>query len=120
MRINMVLILMLILLVPVAATAGEQAVKVESIRVVKTSPIDEKAVIKVHGKLQVVKVGDQLSAVSPQLKVIEIAKDRVVLEETGENGPEMVIIRIAEGKQKVERMRKAADRQPMLYAPNVK
>lgn len=112
---KVVVLAVLTLLIPLATLAGEQAV--ETIRVVKTSPMDEKAVIKVHGKLQVIKVGDELSAIIGQvneIKVTEISKDMVVLEETGESGPETVIIRLEDGKQKVERMRKTADRQQPL------
>lgn len=118
MRKIMALASLLTLLAPVAAMAGEQAVTVESIQVIKTSAMDEKAVINVHGKLQVIKVGDQLSADSSQpygLKVIEIAKDRVVLEESGDSGPETVIIRLEDGKQRVERMRKGGERQPTIH-----
>ena len=54
-----------------------------------------------------------------ELKVVEIAKGRVVLEEETENGIETVIIRLDKGKQTVERIKRTPDEQPVFYAPQL-
>ncbi len=100
----------------------------EEIRVLKISPQDERAVIKTsERKLQIIKVGDILRvAGSPVkkygaggLRVIEITTGRIVFEEMTDMGVETVIIRLENGKQRVERIRKAREEQPLLYAPKL-
>jgi len=73
------------------------------IQVLKISPQDERVVVKTaDGKTQVIKPGDALASGT----VIEIAEGRVVLEERQGNDKETVIIRLKDGKQTVERIRK--------------
>jgi len=110
----------------------------DSIQILKISPRDERAVIKTSDReLKIIKVGDvlqvqstefkvqspeiemksELSPKTTELKVIEIAKVRVVLEENTEKGIETVIIRFEDGKQRIERIKKTPDKQPLLYKP---
>jgi hypothetical protein len=76
---------------------------------------DEKAMIKLpDGRMHILKVGD---SIGKKGRVIEIVEGRIVIEERTEKGPETVIIRFENGKQRIERIRKAGDKQPILYAP---
>ena|GEM_PF-2507775 len=65
-----------------------------------------------------------------ELRVVEIAAGRVVFEEMTDAGPETVVIRLEEKdsskfgvqsskvkKQRIERIRKMPDKQPLLYMP---
>ena len=61
-----------------------------------------------------IKVGDSIGETG---KVIEITEGRVVIEEKTEKGPETVIIRVEDGKQRVERIRKSKEEAPPLYSP---
>jgi hypothetical protein len=45
--------------------------------------------------------------------VVEIAKDRIVIEEEKDKKSEKVIIRLENGKQRIERITKATDMQSM-------
>jgi hypothetical protein len=129
------------LLIP-AITNGKDTLKQPSnntIQVLKISGQDQRAIIKTaDGKMKIIKPGDvidkQESVASRQesagsgksavgksqtveLKVIEIAEGRVVLEEKKGDAIEKIIIRLVDGKQKVERMKKTSDSTPLLYAP---
>jgi hypothetical protein len=64
--------------------------------------------------MHILKVGD---SIGKNGKVTEIVEDRIVIEEKTERGVETVIIRFADGKQRIERIRKVGDKQPVLYAP---
>jgi hypothetical protein len=64
--------------------------------------------------MHILKVGDSIGKSG---KVIEIVEGRIVIEERTEKGPETVIIRFESGKQRIERIRKTGDKQPVLYAP---
>ncbi len=87
----------------------------DSIHVLKISPQDERAVIKTTDReLKIIKVGD---SIGQNGKVVEIAKGRVVIEVKTADGIEKVVIRLEDGKQKIERIRKTPDKQPLLYAP---
>ena len=100
-----------VILLRAPASAGG----VDDIRVLKISGQDERAVVKLpNGKMKVIKTGDSLGE---QGVVIEVAKDRIVVEEKKGKLTETVIIRLENGKQRVERLRKSAERQPELYAP---
>ena len=88
------------------------AQSLDEIKVVKISPTDERAVIKTHGNdLQVIKVGDSLAEHG---RVVEITKGRIVLEIDGDRGGERVIIRLDNGKQRIERILKAGDEKPVF------
>ncbi|KAF0220891.1 MAG: hypothetical protein FD174_888 [Geobacteraceae bacterium] len=92
-----------------------QAASLDKIQFIKIAPQDAKAVIKgADGKLHVIKQGDVIEEV---LTVKEIAQGRIVLEEKTEKGPETVIVRMLNGKAKIERLRKQPDSRPALVAP---
>lgn len=81
-----------------------QSVSIEDIKVLKISPQDKRAVVMTpDGKMNIIKPGD---AIGESGKVIEITKGRVVIEEYTERGVEKVIIRIENGDQKIERIKK--------------
>lgn len=85
------------------------------VQFIKISPQDSKAVIKeAVGKLRVVKPGD---AIGETATITEIAPGRVVLEEKTDKGPETVVIRIENGKSRVERLRQQTETRPMVTAP---
>lgn len=91
---------------------------VDDVHVLKITAQDQRAVIKMPGgKVQVIKEGDVLRVTGGELQVVEIADGRVIFEEQTERGTERVIIRLGEGKQKVERMKKQGEKLPLLYAP---
>lgn len=91
------------------------AAGLEKIQFLKIAPQEQKAVVKTPaGKLQVVGVGQELV---PNIKIIEIAEGRVVLEEAGEQGPETIIIRLDGKYPRIERLRRQGERPPAMVAP---
>lgn len=89
------------------------ASSIDSIQLLKISPQDQRAIIKTSGgKMQIIKPGDM---VGNDRKVVEITAGRVVFEEKTGSDTETVIIRLEDGKQRVERIKKAAEKQPQLY-----
>lgn len=114
MRI-LILILIAVIFIPLVASADEalKAVSVDDIKVIKISGNDEKAVIKTADRaLQIINVGDQIGENG---KVVEIAEGRVVIEELTDKGKETIIIRLENGKQKVERITTVGDEGEQLY-----
>jgi len=132
----------------------------ENIQLLKISPQDQRAVVKMDGKMRVIKVGEVLRLTRSELpskrdsrvtgdedknkvagyelregkpvadyelRVVEIVKDRVVLEEKKGEETTRVIIRVTSDelrdagstKQKVERIKKAAEKTPEMYIPAV-
>ena len=119
MKIKIVIIIIIItaILYSFVSFAGEPAKKdaSDTFRVLKISVQDARAVIRTpEGKTMVIKPGDDLGSAG---KVIEIAADRVVLEEKNGAETETVIIRLKDGKQSVERLKKTDQKRPVLYAP---
>lgn len=91
------------------------AESIDSLKILKIATEEQMASVKgADGKLRLLRVGD---TVGEKIKVIEIAKNRVVMEDMTDKGPERVILRLEGGKQRVERIRKAADKQPVLMTP---
>jgi hypothetical protein len=83
--------------------------------VLKIAAQAERAVIKTpDGKAQIIKPGDSLGENG---KVIEIAADRIVVEEKMGSDMEKVIIRLINGKQVVERIKKTGEQAPAMLAP---
>ena len=110
-------VLILAILTPIAGISQgqEKTYVIEAIQIVRISSEDERATVRTpDGKIQVIKVGD---SIGERGKVIEIVEGRIVIEERTDKGPETVIIRFENGKQRIERIRKAGGRQPILYAP---
>jgi hypothetical protein len=84
---------------------------VEDLLVLKISAQDQRAIIKTSdGNIRIIKPGDFLLTSS---KFTEIAADRVIIEEKKEKETETVIIRFVDGKQKIERIKKAAEHSPV-------
>jgi len=98
------------------ATAGiALAGGLTNVQFIKIAPQDQKAIMKTpDGKLLVIKPGD---AIGESAKVIEIAQGRIVLEDKTDKGVETVIVRLENGKQRIERVRKQGESQPVLAAP---
>jgi hypothetical protein len=110
---------------PLIISTSVAAGVIDTIQVLKISPQDERAVIKTHdGNMQVVKVGDVLSDLQSagqknnEARVVEITTGRVVIEGMTQTGKETVIIRLEDGKQRMERIRKEPDSRPVLFKPN--
>ncbi|MGA1875148.1 MAG: hypothetical protein ACMUIA_06050 [bacterium] len=94
--------------VPVEGASPESATA--DIQVIKISGRDECAVIKDSGReLRIIKVGD---TIGENGKVVEIAEGMVVIEEMTELGTEVLIIRMEDGRQRVERVRRSGKTQP--------
>ena len=114
MRFSISILAILIL----ALSVGEikaQEITVESIHILRIIEQDEQAMIKLpDGRMHILKVGN---SIGKNGKVIEIVEGRIVIEERTDKGSETVIIRFENGKQRIERIRKAGDKQPILYAP---
>jgi len=92
-----------------------QAISIEDIKVLKISPQDQKAIIKISsGDMVIIKAGDDIAG---NIKVIDISEGRIVVEEMTERGAEKVIIKINDGEQKIMRIRKFEDKKPFLYVP---
>ncbi len=95
--------------------AAVSAAPFDKIQFIKISPQDSKAVIKAaDGKLQVVKPGD---VIADNTTIKEIVPGRIVLEEKTGHGMETIIVRMDNGKTRIERLRKQPDKGPMLLAP---
>ena len=88
---------------------------IDSLKILKIAPEEQMVTVRSEdGKLRVVKTGE---SIGENLRIVEIAKGRVVLEERTDKGMEKVIVRLEGGKQRVERIRKTAEKQPVLIAP---
>jgi hypothetical protein len=110
MRFSISILAMFILAVSVGEIRAQE-ITVESIHILRIIEQDEKAMIKLpDGRMHILKVGD---SIGKKGKVIEIVEGRIVIEERTEKGPETVVIGFENGKQKIERIRKAGDKQPV-------
>lgn len=91
------------------------AAPLDKIQFIKISPQDSKAVIRgIGGKMQVIKPGD---TVVENVTVKEIAPGRIILEEKTVNGLETLIIRMNNGKSRIERMHKQPEINQQMVAP---
>lgn len=120
MKTQIVILISAMLILPAIVTGKEQAkpVSIDTIQILKISPQDQRAVIKqTDGTMRIVKVGD---AVGANGKIIEISAGRVVIDEISNNETERIIIRLENDKQRVERLKRTADKQPPLYSPNAR
>jgi hypothetical protein len=114
---RMIIIVFSALLLTVVATGKDASnqLSVDAIQVLKIAAQDERAVITTpDGEILIIKPGDSLGANG---KVTEISTDRVVVEEKNGNETEKIIIRLVNGNQKVERIKKNGERAPTMYAP---
>jgi hypothetical protein len=115
-KIKFFFLALMVLISLVASVKGQtQEITLESIQILRIIEEDGKAIIKLaDGRMHILKVGD---SIGKNGKVIEIVEGRIVIDERMEKGPETVIIRLENGKQRIERIRKAGDKQPVLYSP---
>jgi hypothetical protein len=87
----------------------------DDIKVLKISQKDQRAVIKIgHNNLRVVGLGDSIRKNS---RIIEISQGRIVMEEITDMGKEIIIIRLENGKQRVERIKKAEEESKPFLVP---
>ena len=101
--------------IPGLPIAYSQEVARESFQVLKVSASDQRAVVKLpDGTLRIIKMGD---SVGGKGKVTDITHGRVVIEDMTEGGIETIIIRLQDGKQNIERIRRTMEKQPGMYAP---
>ena len=93
------------------------ALTVHDINIIKISPSDNRAVIKISGidKLQIIAPGDELST---DIKVIEIEKERVVFNVKGNPCPEKVILWWRNGKQQIETISRCSGNMPVYHKLN--
>ena len=88
---------------------------IDTIQLLKISPRDERAIVKMEdGSMKIIKPGDSIGKSG---KIIEITTGRVIIEEQTERGMETVIIRLIEGRQTVERLRRTPDTRPEMFKP---
>ena len=91
--------------ISLCVTASISFAVIDDITVLKISPHDQRAVIKMQdGKAQLIKPGDLIGG--KYGKVAEIANDRIVVEQMIGKEAEIVIIRLEKGKQRMERIKK--------------
>lgn len=87
----------------------------DKIQFIKISAQESKAVIRtVDGKMQVIKPGD---TVVENITVKEIIPGRVILEEKTDRGMETIIVRMDNGKTRIERLRKQPEKSQQMVAP---
>jgi hypothetical protein len=97
MRIIRAVTTLLLLVIPAVALATDLG----GFTFKQISGYDQKAVVKTpEGQLKMIGVGDAIG----KAKVLDIAEERVVLEHLGPNGPETIIVRMINGKSRVERL----------------
>ncbi len=102
------------LLATLVTLSSAVAAVVDDINILKISAQDQRAIIKKpDGKMQIIGPGDSLGT---GVTVVEIAADRVVIEKKKENGDEIVIIRLVDGKQKIEQIGKTAEDASTMHA----
>jgi len=131
------LLIMVALLLVVAQTL--RAETIDKIKFIKVSEQEGKAVIKdADNKLCMVSVGDVIGmdgkVINPEkkaknkkdktsddiLRVVEITKDRVLLERQTQNGPEKIVVRLVNGKQSIEKITVTKPMQPGLVGNQVR
>jgi hypothetical protein len=118
------IILVLAMLIPGAATAKQpvKGISVDSLQILRISGQNQRAVVKTpEGTMAVLKQGDVLqdgqAQSLPELRVVEITRGRIVLEEKTDSGIEKIIIRLIDGKQTVERIRRTRQEPPLTHSP---
>src|SRR3990172_3017590 len=110
MKIKIVISILAMLISAVVSgkETAEAASIIDSIQLLKISAQDQRAIIRTpDGKMQIIKPGDMLGSDG---KVVEITAGRVVFEEKTGNETETVIIRLEDGKQRLERVKKTGER----------
>jgi len=91
------------------------AASLDKIQFIKIAPQDARAVIRnAAGKMIVIKQGD---IVVENITVKEIVPGRIILEEKTDKGLETIIVRLDNGKTRIERLRRQPDKPQSLVAP---
>lgn len=123
--------------VAVACLLFANAVFAQNIQVLRFLDNNEGAIVKTaDGKTKTIKVGDKITSCEFRvagceskdtkhgtrnteqkvgLRVTEISEGRIVFEEKTNRGIETVIIRVENGKQKIERISKVGDAPQVIY-----
>ena len=108
-----VITLMLIIPGIVVAEESLKGIAIEDVQVIRISPQDKRAVIKVPGHdLILLKVGDQIGENG---RVSEITDGRIVIEEETDQARDKIIIRVEDGKQRIERLSRSPENRPLIY-----
>jgi hypothetical protein len=93
------------------------AAPLDKIQFIKISPQDSKAVIRTaDNKMLVVKPGD---TIAENTTIKEIIPGRLILEEKTDRGMETIIVRMDNGKTRIERLRKQPEKSQQMVAPAV-
>jgi len=91
------------------------AAPLDKVQFIKSSPQESRAVIRTaDGKMQVIKPGD---TVVENITVKEIIPGRIILEEKTDRGMETIIVRMDNGKTRIERLRKQPEKSQAMVAP---
>ncbi|MDX1764110.1 MAG: hypothetical protein R3231_07305 [bacterium] len=90
------------------------AASLEDLRIIKISPADQTAVVMMYDEMRVLRVGDRIDEDST---VQQITEGRMVFDVKTDAGIETVILRIENGKQAIQRIRKTHQKTPILYTP---
>jgi hypothetical protein len=109
---------LLLLVMPLVASAKEpgMAGSVDKMQVLKIAAQDGRAVVRLADvQPHVIAVGDVLDS---NAKVIEISDGRVVVEEARENEIEMIIIRLNDGEQTTQRIKRVSQPGAALLTPS--
>ena len=100
MKHIIITILLLFLVIPAATLAAD----LDGYSFKQISAYDQKAVVESpQGELTLVGVGDSVGA---SAIIIEIIDDRVVLERPGQYAPEKLIVRIENGQQQIDLLKR--------------
>ena len=97
--IGLTVVVALFLAVPVQLIQAQPAA---DILILRMAPVDGAAVVKLSGRQpELVRVGDDLYGWGT---VRGISADRLVIEQTGTAGSELIVIRLRSGEQTIEHM----------------
>lgn len=97
---NIGIMIFLLIVIPAAALAAD----LDGFVFKKISAYDQKAVVKSpQGELVLVTIGDKVGKTAT---IVEILEDGVVLEQPGKYAPEKLIVRIENGRQKIDVMKR--------------
>lgn len=100
-----------------AAACSPPAAIAAEIQVVRISHEDRAAVIQTpEDRLTLITEGGRIPGLG---KVTEISENRVVIDAPTKRGGETLIIRMENGRQRIERIRKGGDGQSLPYVPEV-
>jgi hypothetical protein len=94
------------------SSQAQSSAALEKIKVIKISAPDKSAVIKTAGgSWKLIRVGDTVEKLG---KVVEIAEGLVVIEVKGDKKNGLIIFRLEDGKQTIERIRTVTDEKPLF------